>query len=63
MMEDIKDELFLDRNDLITIALLSGCDYRKGGVQNVGIEKADKFVQHCNKLHLDPLKRCLFVVE
>lgn len=56
-MIEVEKKLNVDRRGLIAMAMLSGCDYDKDGVQSVGVQKAYEFVQLCTKLGVDPLKR------
>ena len=56
-MDTINEKLQLERRGLITMALLSGCDYGQEGVFGIGIQKAYEFIQLCNKLNVDPLTR------
>ncbi|XP_052099755.1 flap endonuclease GEN homolog 1-like [Mytilus californianus] len=58
-MVEIEEKLKVDRKGLVAMALLSGCDYDKDGVKNVGAQKAYEFVQLCTKLGVDPLNRIM----
>ncbi|CAG2252515.1 GEN [Mytilus edulis] len=58
-MIEVEKKLNVDRRGLIAMAMLSGCDYDKDGVQSVGVQKAYEFVQLCTKLGVDPLKRIM----
>ncbi|CAC5366395.1 GEN1 [Mytilus coruscus] len=58
-MVEIENKLKVDRRGLVAMALLSGCDYDKDGVQNVGAQKAYDLVQLCTKLGVDPLNRIM----
>ncbi|XP_046545843.1 flap endonuclease GEN homolog 1-like isoform X2 [Haliotis rubra] len=52
-MTDIEDQRCLTRRSLIAFALLSGCDYNKGGVKGVGPEQIrtlfDEMRQNCTE--------------
>lgn len=43
-IEDIKDQLNLDRERLVALAVLLGCDYLPKGVPSVGRELAMRFM-------------------
>ncbi|XP_076102050.1 flap endonuclease GEN homolog 1-like isoform X1 [Mytilus galloprovincialis] len=58
-MIEVEKKLNVDSRGLIAMAMLSGCDYDKDGVQSVGVQKAYEFVQLCTKLGVDPLKRIM----
>ena len=42
-MDDIKEQLHLDRERLVALAVLLGCDYLPKGVPSVGRDLAMKF--------------------
>ena len=44
-MADIEDKLSLDREKLVAMALLLGCDYVPKGVPGVGMDKAVKLMR------------------
>ena len=52
----IEDKLKLSRQDLVVMALLSGCDY-EGGVKGVGPKKVVDLVHCINKYSSDVLTR------
>ncbi|KAL5004480.1 hypothetical protein ScPMuIL_017936 [Solemya velum] len=56
-MEDVESDLNLNRQDLIAMALMIGCDYHKQGVKNVGKIKSMNLVEEFKAKNLDPLER------
>lgn len=50
-MSDIESRLHLNREKLIALALLAGCDYYKG-VPGVGVEKAQKLFAHLGDVNM-----------
>ncbi|XP_063432046.1 flap endonuclease GEN homolog 1-like [Mytilus trossulus] len=58
-MVEVEKKLNIERRGLITMAMLSGCDYDKDGVQSVGVQKAYEFIQLCTQLGVDPLTRIM----
>lgn len=61
-MIEVEKKLNIDRRGLIAMAMLSGCDYDKDGVQSIGVQKAYEFVQVCTKLGVDPLNRYILLI-
>ena len=57
---DIEDKIGLDREKMVALALLVGCDYVPKGVPGVGIEKASKLL--INYKGVSPLQRLVFQV-
>ena len=44
-IKDIKDKLHLDRQRLIVMGLLMGCDYKQGGVHQIGKATASELMK------------------
>ena len=59
-MADIESQLGINRESLVALALLLGCDYCPKGVPGVGRETATKFVQYMEGESI--LKRCSIIV-
>ncbi|XP_064608116.1 flap endonuclease GEN homolog 1-like [Liolophura sinensis] len=55
--EHIEESLGLTRRDLISLALLTGCDYNMTGVRQVGKEKATNLIKHLKSKKYDVLDR------
>ena len=56
-MEKIEKDLHLNQRDLITLALLLGCDYDKEGVKFIGKQKAMDLLEYFRNKHVDSLDR------
>jgi len=56
-MHDIKEQLHLDRERLVALAVLLGCDYLPKGVPNVGRDMAMKFMSSLSAVD-SVLERC-----
>ena len=56
-MDDIEGDFHLNQRDLITLALLLGCDYDKEGVKYIGKQKAMELLEYFRKKSLDSLDR------
>ena len=56
-MAEIERDLQLNQRDLISLALLLGCDYGKEGVKYIGKQKAIELVKYFKKKSLDSLDR------
>lgn len=54
-MSTIKNKLGFNREHLISLALLLGCDYGLGGVKGIGKEQAMRLINGWKGL--DPIKR------
>ena len=54
-MDEMKQRLGLDRNKLVVLGLLLGCDYLPKGVPGVGKEKACELMQQLGDV--DALQR------
>lgn len=54
-MCDIEEKLDLDREKMVALALLVGCDYVPKGVPGVGIDKASKLLTSYKDI--SPLQR------
>ena len=59
-MTDIERELKLNQRDLISLALLLGCDYDKEGVKYIGKMKAMELIEYYKKKSLDSLDRYFY---
>ena len=60
-MTDIERELQLNQRDLISLALLLGCDYGKEGVKYIGRMKAMELIEYFKNKSLDSLERYFFL--
>jgi len=57
-MHDIKEQLHLDRERLVALAVLLGCDYLPKGVPCVGRDMAMKFISSLPAVDC-VLERCI----
>lgn len=56
-MQDISEQLHLDRERLVALAVLLGCDYLPKGVPGVGRDLAMKFISSLTAAD-SVLRRC-----
>ena len=60
-MSDIEESLRLDREKMVALALLVGCDYVPKGIPGVGIERATKLLASYSGI--SPLLRSVYENE